>query len=171
VIRAIGLSLIVIFILLRVSRIYGDPLLWSEQKNFFYTILSFINTQKYPPSFLYLCMTIGPSLVFLSLISKARNGLSKVIIVFGRVPFFYYILHFYILHIISAIAFLLRGHSFRDGAKGAEGLLFKFMIPGEGFSLMMVYVFWIAVVIALYPLCKWYSNYKSRHRKWWLSYL
>jgi hypothetical protein len=81
-------------------------------------------------------------------------------------------LHFYILHIISIILYLSRGHSVAEGMKGLPGLPFKFIIPGEGYSLWIVYGVWLAVVIALYPLCKWYDKYKTNHKeKWWLSYL
>ena len=94
-----------------------------------------------------------------------------MVTVYGRVPLFYYILHFYILHFISAILYLLRGHSFNEGMEGIKGFPFKFVMPGEGYSLGVVYVVWLAVVIALYPVCKWFADYKLHHKKWWLSYL
>lgn len=164
-----GIISLLFFVALRAADIYGDPLHWSRQKNGLYSFLSFMNVQKYPPSLLYLCATIGPGLIFLSLIKKTGSRLSKIIIVYGRVPFFYYILHFYLLNIIHIVLFLLRGHSLSEGM---NGLPFKFSIPGEGYSLWVVYGIWLAVVIALYPLCKWYDNYKTNHKeKWWLSYL
>ena len=168
----IGFAIILLFIVLRASDIYGDPDHWKTQKNTFFTFLSFINTRKYPPSLLYMCMTIGPAILFLAWVGNVRNRLTKFITVYGRVPFFYYILHFFLIHFISAICFLARGHSIADGMKESPNPIGpKFTTPGEGYSLGMVYLIWILVVVALYPVCKWYADYKLKHRKWWLSYL
>ena len=168
----LGIGALVFFIALRAIDIYGDPLHWSKQKNILYSFLSFMNVQKYPPSLLFICATIGPGLIFLSLVKNTGSRLSKIIIVYGRVPFFYYILHFYLLHIINIILYLSRGHSMAEGMTGVPGLPFKFAVPGEGYSLWIVYGIWLAVVIALYPLCRWYDNYRTNHKeKWWLSYL
>ncbi len=139
------------------------------QKTSLLTFFSFISTNKYQPSLLFMCMTIGPALLFLAWSGNARNRLSKIITVYGRVPFLYYILHFYILHTLCMILFLARGHSFALGVN--NNFLFKFIIPGEGYNLWVIYIIWILVVIALYPICRWFSNYKLKHKKWWLSYL
>jgi uncharacterized membrane protein len=166
----LGVSVILFFIILRVTNIYGDPVEWSKQKNSFFTFLSFINTTKYPPSLLYMCMTIGPALLFIAWFDSARNRLAKIIIVYGRVPFLYYILHFYILHLLCMILFFMRGHTFNEGLN-VTGSPFKFVNAGEGYNLWVVYFIWIIVVTALYPICKWFSDYKQTHKKWWLSYL
>jgi uncharacterized membrane protein len=167
-----GTGLLLFFIALRATNSYGDPGQWSRQKDWLFTFFSFMNVQKYPPSLLYTSATIGVGLIFLGLVKNTTGRLAKIIIVYGRVPFFYYILHFYFLHIISAILYLSREHSLSEGMKGVEGLPFKFVVPGEGYSLWTVYGIWLAVVIALYPLCKWYDRYKTNHKeKWWLSYL
>ena len=166
----LGAGLIAFFILLRISNAYGDNQPWSTQKNSLYSLFSFIHTDKYPPSLLYMCMTIGPAILFLAFV-KGRNAVSKFITVFGRVPFFYYILHFYLLHIVSSICFLARGHTFEEGTRLYPGSLIKFNIPGEGYPLWVVYIVWISVILVLYPLCKWYSEYKRTHSHWWLSYL
>jgi hypothetical protein len=106
------------------------------------------------------------------LVKNTGSRLSKIIIVYGRVPFFYYILHFYVLHIINIILYVSRGHTLAEGMKGVPNLPFKFAVPGEGYSLWIVYGIWIAVVFSLYPLCRWYDRYKTNHKeKWWLSYL
>jgi uncharacterized membrane protein len=168
----LGVTLIILFILFRWIDFYGDPLPWSQQKNFLYTLFSFVNTQKYPPSLLYLCMTIGPALVVLGLCGEAKNRFTDIISVYGKVPLFYYILHFFLLHIVCVILFLARGHSFSEGVAGAPGSDFKFVVPGEGYGLGIVYLIWMGVVVFLYPRCKWYSVYKFEdRRKWWLSYL
>lgn len=166
-----GMALLVIFILLRSGNTYGDSIHWSPQKNALLTFFSFINTQKYPPSLLYLCVTLGPALIVLGLAGNVRNRLTKIIMVYGRVPFLYFVLHFYLLRVIMVLLFLSRGHTWKEGAAGAPSFLFKFIIPGEGYSLGIVYLIWISVVIALYPVCKWFSEYKKQHRNWWLSYL
>lgn len=167
-----GMAAILFFIVLRTLDIYGDPLHWHKQDSFIKTFFSFMNVQKYPPSLLFMCATIGPGLIFLALVKNTTGRLSKIIIVFGRVPFFYYILHFYVLHIIKIILYLSRGHSLAEGLTGVPNIPFKFAAPGEGYSLWVVYGIWLSVIILLYPLCKWYDTYKTNHReKWWLSYL
>ncbi len=171
VLTAIGFGVIAFFIALRATNGYGDPSHWSQQKNVLFTVLSFINVTKYPPSLLYMCMTIGPAILFLAWAGPVRSGFAKVVTVYGRVPFFYYLLHFYLIHIIAVVLSLTRGHGFGQGAEGVPNVPFKFVYPGEGVSLGMTYVIWLCVVVALYPLCKWYSDYKQTHRQWWLSYL
>ena len=167
-----GLGLLVFFAALRFTNIYGDPVQWAVQKNSLYKFLSFMNVQKYPPSLLYMCATIGPALIFLGLVNRTGSRLAKIFIIYGRVPMFYYIIHFYILSTINIVLFLSRGHTVAEGLKGAPGMPWKFVAPGEGYSLGIAYAIWIAVVIALYPLCKWYDRYKSSHpQKKWLSYL
>ena len=167
-----GIGALVFFAALRATNLYGDPSHWSKQKDGVYTFLSFMNVTKYPPSLLYICATIGCGLIFLALVKNTSSRLSKIIIVYGRVPFFYYVLHFYLLHIIEIICYLSRNHSLAEGVKGVPGIPFKFAVSGEGYSLWVVYGIWATVVIALYPLCKWYDNYKTNHKeKWWLGYL
>ena len=118
-------------------------------------------------------MTIGPAIIFLAVFSKARNKLTAIISVYGRVPFFYYIIHFYLIHLVSSICFFARGHSFAEGLnKDLPGFNPNFMKAGEGFNLWIVYLIWISIIIILYPVCKWYDKYKSAHRdNKWLSYL
>ena len=167
----LGAGLIIFFIILRWTNIYGDPFDWKPQSTALFTFFSFISTQKYPPSLLYLCVTIGPSLIILGLIGDVRSKFADMITVYGRVPLFYYVIHFYVLHLFSAIMYLANGHSFEEGVKGLDRVPFKFYQPGEGFGLVGVYIVWLIVVILLYPLCKWFADYKRYHQKWWLSYL
>ena len=168
----LGISALLLFFVLRFINVYGDPSRWSRQVDTIRTIFTFMNVQKYPPSLLFLCATIGPGLIFLSLVKNTRTKLAQVFSVYGRVPFFYFVVHFFILHIASVLVYLSRGHSLAEGIAGAPGLLMKFAIPGEGFSLKVVYLVWITTVIIMYPLCKWYDRYKRNHKeKWWLSYL
>jgi uncharacterized membrane protein len=172
ILLAIGSSAIVFFVLLRFINIYGNPLPWSRQKDSLSTFFVFMNVQKYPPSLLFLCATMGPVLIFLAFVKNTGSKWVKIVSVYGRVPLFYFIVHFFILHTAAIIVYLSRGHSVAEGMKGVPGLPFKFAVPGEGYSLLAVYGIWILLVIILYPICKWYDSYKTRHKeKWWLSYL
>ncbi len=173
ILRWLGVGLILIFITVRFINIYGDPVSWSAQKNSLYTFLSFINVHKYPPSLLYLCIMIGPALLLLSFIEKIKNGFTGIMVTFGRTAFFYYIVHLYLIHLLAAIAFFIRGdHTVSEAIDSMQKLPFLFVIPGEGVGLGMVYLVWAAVILMLYPLCKRYDKYKTNHKeKWWLSYL
>jgi uncharacterized membrane protein len=165
----LGAGIILLFIVLRFINTYGDPAPWSHQRNAVYTFLSFLNTTKYPPSLMYLCMTLGPAILFLALIEKVQNKLADIFIVFGRVPFFYYIVHFFYIHILCVIAFFISGYGTKDIVPKNTPFLFR---PDDfGFQLPGMYAVWLFVIITLYPLCKWYNKYKSSHYQWWLSYV
>jgi hypothetical protein len=165
----LGLGLIIFFIALRFTNVYGDGAPWSYQRNGVYTLLSFLNTTKYPPSLLYLCMTLGPSILSLAFIEKVQNKFTDFFIVFGRVPFFYYVLHFFYIHILCVIAFFASGYTTKDIIPKTTPFLFR---PDNfGFSLPVVYAIWFFVITTLYPLCKRYNKYKSTHHQWWLSYV
>lgn len=168
----IGLGLIGVFVLVRFTNLYGDPFPWSIQKDGFYTFLSFLNVNKYPPSLLFICVTIGPALLLLALLEKFSNGFTNTMSIYGRVAFFYYIIHFYLIHLVSTLCFLFRGHSIQDGTNVGTIFPFYFVAPGEGYSLAVVYFVWALIVLSLYPFCKWYDKYKTTHKEqWWLSYL
>jgi uncharacterized membrane protein len=167
-----GIALIVLFVVLRFLNIYGDPVSWTTQKNSFYTFLSFLNVNKYPPSLLYLCITIGPCLILLSFMENVKNRFTRILVVFGRTAFFYYIIHFFLIHLLLAIAFYAQGHSTQQAIDSMKNLPFLFTIQGQGFGLAGVYGVWAFVIVALFPVCKWYDQYKTSHKeKWWLSYL
>lgn len=167
-----GITMLLLFLVMRFINVYGDPVPWQLQRTGFYTLLSFINVNKYPPSLTYMSLTIGCAWLFLLFIENARNGFTRMLIIFGRVPFFYYILHIYLIHLLAVIAFFMRGHTLKDVAQIGERMPFYFVVPGEGYGLSVVYAIWLAVVVMLFPLCKWYNNYKTTYKeKWWLSYL
>lgn len=166
----LGAGFLVLFVLLRFSNLYGDPVAWTSQaRGPVYTFLSFLNVNKYPPSLLFLSVTIGTGILFLAFIEKVQNRFTTVMNIYGRVPMFYYILHFYIIHILVVIVFYLQGFGTRDIV--TPNVPFLFRPQAFGFNLWGVYAVWAFVVIILYPLCKKYNAYKSTHQKWWLSYL
>jgi uncharacterized membrane protein len=167
-----GWGLIVFFIALRYSNLYGNPFDWSGQKNFLYTLLSFIDTHKYPPSLLYMCMTIGPALLLIAYFENVKNKFTEVMNIFGRTAFFYYILHLYLIHTLATIVYFVNGHTMDEVGNSIGKFPFLFVVSGEGFGLGAVYLVWLAVIAILYPLCKKYDRYKTLHKeKWWLSYL
>jgi uncharacterized membrane protein len=169
--RIIGGSAVVLFFILRGLNIYGDPVPWEVQRNSVVTILSFFKVSKYPPSLLYLLITIGPAILLLSVSENWKGKLSDKVIVFGRVPMFYYIAHIYIIHVLAMLAITITGGN--PSAMILDSfVIFTPELAGYGFNLAIVYAIWVALVVLLYPLCKWYNNYKMSNReKWWLSYV
>lgn len=165
-----GLFITALFILLRVINHYGNPIPFSHQKTLVYTILSFLNVEKYPPSLQYTCMTIGPSLLLLSFFEHRKNFFTSFAKIYGQVPFFYYVLHFYILHILLVITFYSSGYGSKDIVPKSSPFLFR--PDSSGFNLGIVYIIWISVVLVLYLPCRWYSKYKKANKqKWWIHYL
>ena len=150
----IGVALVVIFILLRGTNIYGDPADMAVHASPLATLLSFLNCEKYPPSLLYLAMTLGPALIALAMLEFADGALAGVLITFGRAPLFLYVVHIYAIHLLSAAVAMIEKP------------------PAFGFSLPIVYAIWLAVVAMLYPLCRWFAGVKRRRDDWWwLSYV
>jgi len=162
-----GAIAIVTFLLLRWINVYGDLVKWSEQKNTTATVLSYFNVTKYPPSLLYLCMTIGPGLILLAWLEHVKAKWTNIVVIYGRVPMFYYLLHFFLIHMLCMIVFFATG---RPISQADDGMM-VFRPNDFGYSLGVVYLIWIAVVAGLYPVCKWYSKYKASHTQWWLSYI
>jgi hypothetical protein len=169
----IGSVAIVLFLLLREMNGYGDMAPWSTQNSFALTVFSFLDLTKYPPSLMFALMTLGPAIVALAFLEKPLNWLGKWIIPIGRVPLFFYVLHLFLLHGLAMVALEISGRSWRDMVLvGLANSIDSPWLRGYGFSLAGTYVVWIVVVLLLYPLCKWYDNYKMNHKeKWWLSYL
>jgi uncharacterized membrane protein len=169
----LGLVLTVAFIVLRAVNIYGDPVRWSHQATASFTVLSFLNTTKYPPSLDFLLMTLGPALAVMSWLERFHFSNTNPLIVFGRVPFFYYVAHMLLAHLIAVgMNFVRYGRApfllLPPPSLGSPGKLFP---PNYGFPLWTVYAVWIAVLVLLYPACLWFGRVKQRHHGWWLSYL
>jgi uncharacterized membrane protein len=163
----LGAAITLGFVVLRATNLYGDPAAWAIQDGWLATLLSFMNCEKYPPSLLYLSMTLGPALMLLAVLESARGRLADCITTFGRVPFLYYIAHIYLIHLLAVIytavafgdaSFLLTGFPLQKPA-------------GYGLPLYGLYGVWLIVVVALYPLCRWLAALKQSSRAWWWSYL
>jgi len=170
-----GSALTFAFLVLRAINLYGDPSPWSSQHSAVFTLLSFLNCTKYPPSLLYLLMTLGPALIFLALLDRCRFKTTNPLIIFGRVPLFYFVAHFYLIHLLSFLSTWIRygARSYpilfsSPPAMGGPENLF----PADfGYSLWVVYAVWLLVVVSLYPACRWFANLKATRSDWWLSYL
>ena len=166
---ALGGSLIVMFIILRAINLYGDPTPWSEQKSRLFTFFSFINTYKYPPSLLFLLMTLGPAIAALALFDRDLGRFARSLTVFGRVPLFFYLLHIPLIHGLAVL--------FAYARYGRATWLFVLPdfppppVPKDyGYGMPVVYAVWIVILLVLYPVCRWYAGVKRR-RDAWLSYL
>ena len=161
----LGLAMIAAFVLLRAANFYGDPVEWSLQANGMLTLLSFLNAEKYPPSLLYLLMTLGPALCLLSIFTGWGPGrLRNALLVFGRVPLFYYVLHLYLLRFTAIpVSFWLYGAAAVKPPPGPAG--------SAMLGLSATYISWVIAILILYPACVWFARIKERRRDWWLSYL
>jgi uncharacterized membrane protein len=168
-----GFALTAAFFILRAVNIYGDPSRWSVQHSQVFTALSFLNCTKYPPSLLFLLMTLGPALIVMAWLERVQLAESNPMLVFGRVPFFYFVVHLAVIHAVAILISLMR--------YGRTPFLFlsapslggsREMFPADfGVSLFTVYVVWIAIVVGLHPLCRRFAQLKRDRRDWWLSYL
>ena len=146
------------FIVLRTTNLYGDPTPWSPQDTWLWTMLSLLNCEKYPPSLLYLMMTLGPALILLAWFDEARGPLASFFATFGRVPFFYYVIHIYLIHALAVVT-----------AFAMTGVLTT--SPEISFSLIGVYLIWLLVIVLLYPICRWFAELKENGTGWWWAYL
>jgi uncharacterized membrane protein len=165
----LGTAFILLFIIFRSINHYGDPSPWTIQHSRFFSWISFINLSKYPPSLNYILLTVGVAMIVLGLLDRINRDSFSFIRVFGRVPFFFYVLHIYVIHAITVIIFFIQGYPSKDIAPQHSPFFFR---PDHfGFHLPVVYLIWIAVILILFPLCKRYDRYKSKHMQWWLSYL
>ena len=192
----LGSATSVLFIVVRAINLYGDPSQWSQQSSILFTVLSFLNTTKYPPSLLFLLMTLGPAMLALGLFETSfessdspprstavannpkpsftvgllpRRRLRNFFVTFGRVPLFFYLLQWPTAHLIAVIVHAAAGKPWRWMFGSLMGV--EPPPPGVGFNLAVVYLCWLVGVLLLYPLCKWFAGVKARRRDWWLSYL
>jgi uncharacterized membrane protein len=168
-----GLGLAAAFVVLRAINVYGDPVRWSHQASPVFTVLSFLNVTKYPPSLAFLLMTLGPALVVMGWLEKFNFRFTNPLIVFGHVPFFYYGAHLFLAHVIEiGLNFVRYGpKSFLLLAPPSMGGPSGFFPVNFGFPLWTVYAVWVVALLLLYPACLWFARLKQRRHDWWLTYL
>jgi len=160
------------FIVLRAINVYGDPAPWSVQRSGLFTVLSFLSTTKYPPSLLFLLMALGPAMIFLWSVDRATPRIFRPALVIGKVPLFYYVFHFSLIHLLAVATCYVRYGSARWMVESPDLAHYPFTAPsGWGYSLPIVYLIWALVVVAMYPLCRWFAGLKQRRNDPWLSYL
>jgi len=168
----LGAALTLLFVLLRWTNLYGNPTPWKPQATALFTVFSFIDCQKYPPSLLYLLVTLGPALMLLAWLDRGTPRLLQPILVFGRVPLFFYLLHLPLIHALAALAAFIRyGRADWMFASPFDATVQSTIPPDHGFGLPVVYLVWLLVVALLYPACHWFAALKRRRRDAWLSYL
>jgi uncharacterized membrane protein len=161
-----GAVLTAAFLLMRAVGIYGDPNPWMRQASATATLIDFLNVTKYPPSLLFVLMTLGPAAMLAAHADRLPAPVRNLLVTYGRAPFAFYIAHFYLIHALSVLLGVAQGFA------ASQFMTFMVFYPkGYGLSLPLVYVVWIAVVAALYPLVRWVAAVKARRTDWWLSYL
>lgn len=154
------------FVAVRAVGVYGDPNPWQADGGVTRTVIDVLNTTKYPPSLVFLLMTLGPAAVLCSFADRVPGAVRASLIVFGRVPFAFYVAHLYLIHALSV------GLGVMQGFEARQFLTIMFFFPkGYGIGLPGVYLVWLLVIAMLYPLCKWMAALKARRRDWWLSYV
>ena len=160
----LGVALLALFLLLRLANGYGDPRPWTPQPTAAFTVLSFLDATKYPPSLVFLLMTLGPAAILLACFERARPPLADRLATFGRVPLFFYVSHLVLARLLAGAIALSLGFDLTLLPKDP-------VAAGWGFGLPVVYAAWIGIVVALYPACRWFAGIKARRRDGWLSYL
>jgi uncharacterized membrane protein len=163
----IGVSMVIAFVLLRASNVYGDPHPWAvNPSRTAASVMSFLATTKYPPSLLYLLMTLGPAAILCAFADRFRGRIKDALVTLGRAPLAFYVAHFFLIHIGAILVGVAQGFA-------AEQFLtpYRFFPKGYGLSLFGVYLVWITLVLILYPLCRWVAAVKARRQDWWLSYV
>jgi uncharacterized membrane protein len=172
ILATLGVAAISLFLILRTSNIYGDASNWSIQKNAVFSILSFLNVTKYPPSLLYVLITLGPAMIILALTEKPLNAFTAKLTVYGRVPFFYYVAHLALIHLLAIIGAVIQGYDWSIMILHTK-MNSTAELKGYGFNLAVTYAVWIGVVLFLYPFCKKYDIFKRKNQasKSWLTYI
>lgn len=161
-----GIAATAAFLALRGAGVYGDPNPWRLQDTVIRTALDFLNVTKYPPSLDFLLMTLGPAAVLCASSDRVPAAVKQPLITCGRVPFAFYVAHFYLIHLLSMLLGVLQGYD------AGQFLTIMFFFPkGYGVTLPGVYAVWLLVIVTLYPFCRWVAEVKRRRRDWWLSYL
>jgi hypothetical protein len=161
------MALTVAFLVLRAFDVYGDPNPWqAQQGGITATVIDFLNATKYPPSLTFLLMTLGPAAMLCAFADRITGTLKDALVMFGRVPFAFYVVHFILIHTLSVLLGVVQGFDLRQMMT-----IFFYYTKGYGVGLPGVYAVWMLVVALMYPFCRWVAALKARRRDWWLSYL
>jgi uncharacterized membrane protein len=171
----LGAAALVLFVVVRAINGYGDPVPWTAQSSAAFTVLSFLNTTKYPPSLDFLLMTLGPALIALALLDLRSVSTRNPLVVFGRVPLFYFVGHFFLAHLAAVLLSFARYGTAASRfalhpvpSMGGE----KALYPTDfGYDLWVAYAVWITIVLVMYPACRWFGEVKATRATWWLRYL
>ena len=166
----IGWGALFLFVAIRFINIYGDPLPWSVQKQSVFTFLSFMNVTKYPPSLVFCLVTLGIMFLILSFSDGEKGKVSDIVSVYGKVPLFYFLVHFLLIHLTLLAILFLQGFHWSQ-LQFASGTFGRPKSVESGLPLWGIYLLWMSVVVILYKPCVWYGQYKSTHKNWWLKYL
>lgn len=162
-----GVALTAAFVVLRGIGVYGDPNPWQVQTaGALATVIDFLNTTKYPPSLLFLLMTLGPAAIFCAFVDRWSGRIKNVLVTFGRAPFAFYVVHIFVIHITAIVLGVAQGFRAQEFLT-----MFLFFPKGYGVGVAGVYVLWVMVVAVMYPVCRWVAGIKARRRDWWLSYV
>jgi uncharacterized membrane protein len=165
--RRAGLATTALFVIVRALDVYGDPHGWQRMpQGVAATVMAFLNTTKYPPSLQFLLMTLGPAAIACSYADRLQGAIKDALVMFGRVPFAFYVAHFYLIHVLSMLLGVAMGFDARQFLT-----FFAFFPKGYGIGLPAIYAVWLLVIALLYPLCRWVERVKARRNDWWLSYL
>lgn len=164
-----GLGALALFVLLRATNLYGDPRPFALRADEVGSALSFLNLTKYPPSLLYLLVTLGGAALALPALEHLRGAAGRALVIFGRTPLFFYVLHLYAGAAGALALAAWRGYSLQD----VDAIIKSGAPPANfGTGLAGAYIAWVLVVVGLYPLCRWFAEIKRRRSDlWWLSYL
>jgi hypothetical protein len=157
---------------LRGFNLYGNPQPWAPQATMGTTVMAFFNVAKYPPSLLYVCITLAPMLLLVPLFDRMQGPVPSLLRTFGAVPLMAYVAHLYVMHLLAIAAHAAAGHNL-DGMFNTihDFFLEPGVFAGTGFALPVTYGVWVVVLMLIYPLCRWWGEVKRRRRDWWLSYL
>jgi uncharacterized membrane protein len=170
-----GAAMIAAFVVIRAINVYGDPSPWAWQPGLGMTVLSFLRATKYPPSLQFLLMTLGPALLLLAWFDRRALRDDHPLVTIGRVPFFFFVAHFFALHVAASFMAWLRygaaSVAFLSSPLPSMGGARERFPADFGYPLWVVYAAWIGVVLLMYPLCRWFARVKRDHRAWWLSYV
>jgi uncharacterized membrane protein len=167
-----GWGAIAAFFLLRFANVYGDPAPWSRQSSPLWTVMSFLNVSKYPPSLLFLLMTLGPLLLLLRAFDRHLPTPARPALIIGKVPLFFFLGHFFLLHLLAIAASFFRYGEVGEMFRSPDMAHFPFSAPASwGSSLPVIYAIWFGVLLIMFPLCRWFADVRRRSDAWWLSYL